>query len=1363
MNPPNDNVPAQVLVPETPQAATAPKLRNPLVGGGSGGAGLARSGSSSSLNSAATSGPATPQQLHFLQQQQQQQQLQQQQLQQAFSMFNNGNINNGSNPNSNQHILLQQPPMHPLLQTPQQQHPLLMQQSQLQQLQQLQQQKQQQQGNNTLNPLLQQQLQNQNQNQQLPQMRSLQSVLANKGFTGGFVDPDAHVWAANSQQTQQLNNNNNQQQQGQQGQNNAALAAQRDHALTALMSTFPALGYAATANILAQCEWDVQKAGRTIIAMMDSKIEPTSLDAQKRGKLVKKADLPAYQTGTASNSQQQQQQFNLALPMTMNPQQQLLYQQHMIQQQQLQQQQLRLLQLQQQKHQQLQQRQFVVPQYGNASQQQLQQQLQLQQAMFRGQVPQNLLLAQQQAVQRNQFYPTQPRQPQQPVIPRKPLLMQSQAPKQRKRKNNNEDSEDDEEEHYGSEEDDDDSEHGGYQEDGAHTAMMEIQMYEFFSKVDKKELLDTLMCTEDQADTIIEFRPFESVQDLYEKFEIHKRGKKRIAKLLEKYQTLMAGYSQVDQLINQCEKRGGEVLSVMEKWIEKGAETSPSKKGFPSVPAPDDSTAASGDFKVEDAKKVDGGAAVEAGRLELKEENVMDALSASVSAVASAPIAVDMKPKFDRKAAVTRRDRDDDADSEASGPSEASENSEEDAGLHITSVPNIKEGQGSLSAGVRPDPELCLTCQPGNLNHKMKLKSYQLVGVSWLNLLYSKGLGGILADEMGLGKTAQVIAFISLLKHQGDTGTPHLIIVPSSTLENWLREFANWSPELNILSYYGSQADRENIRYNVQQGDVAQYDVVVTTYNLAASSKEDRVFLKKMKPRSMILDEGHMVKNMQSSRYQSLNSIRTPFRLLLTGTPLQNNLMELLSLLTFIMPKIFANDEEALKQIFSLKPTTTSDTTVLNRQRIHRAKQMMTPFVLRRKKDNVLKELPTKLRKEVFCDMTESQKKIYSGIISDCKKSLFKTEAPAADVKEPEVPTPVPMADDDAVSVVSGDEPPSKRRKGGATVSAAAKKKAAAAAAAAVAALAPPKKVTGDNTNVLMQLRKAANHPLLFRRIYDNDKLKVMAREIMREEQYMEANIDYIREDMEYMSDFQLHKLCLNFRSIQHHALTNEEWMDSGKVEWLKTTLPEMIEKGDRVLIFSQFVIMLDVLESVMTTLGIKFVRLDGSTNVVDRQALIDDFNDDPTIGVFLLSTKAGGLGLNLTSSNVVIIHDMDFNPHNDAQAEDRAHRVGQTRDVTVIKLVVSGSVEQHILKLATTKLKLDKSLQQKQADEDQDGDDNNDEGTTTKKGKGKKAKEEAAAATLLEEESAPSAADDKKLMEMLRSEWRESGVESDV
>ncbi|KAI8620816.1 SNF2 family N-terminal domain-containing protein [Chytriomyces sp. MP71] len=722
---------------------------------------------------------------------------------------------------------------------------------------------------------------------------------------------------------------------------------------------------------------------------------------------------------------------------------------------------------------------------------------------------------------------------------------------------------------------------------------MEAQMFEFFGTVVRRELIDTLMCTEEQADCILEFRPFESITDLYEKFGRVKKGKQKVSKLMEKYHSLMDGYSQVDQLINTCERKGDELMSVMNGWISRGA-----------IPLIDD--------------------------------GVDDAVAVS-------------------------------------------------------------------------NPNHCLKTQPQILNPKMKLKSYQLVGVSWLNLLYSKSLGGILADEMGLGKTAQVIAFISLLKEQRQVGTPHLIVVPSSTLENWLREFQNWSPSLNVLSYYGSQSERQEIRYHVAEKDLADYDAVVTTYNLS-SSKEDRVFLKKLRPRSLILDEGHMVKNMESSRYKNLNSINAPFRLLLTGTPLQNNLMELLSLLTFIMPRVFAQDEEALKQIFNLKSTTSSDATVLNRQRIQRAKKMMTPFVLRRKKDDVLTELPAKSHQEVMCTMTPTQDALYQQIIQ-CPLLCLETKLLI----------------------------PSSKKVGG-----------------------TPKKAKlpllpgsgTENINVLMQLRKAANHPLLFRRLFTDVKIKVMAREIMKEEQYMEANMQYIFEDMQVMSDFELHKLCMNFKSIKKHALNADQWMDSGKVQSLSKLLPAMLEKGDRVLIFSQFVIMLDVLESVMKTLGIRYLRLDGQTNVVDRQSLIDQYNEDDTIGVFLLSTKAGGLGLNLTSANVVIIHDMDFNPHNDAQAEDRAHRVGQTREVTVLKLVVSGSVEQHILRLATTKLKLDKSLQQRGVSLEEDGDDveggNSSNGRTSSKSTDFVENEVDATLATVD--------DDKKLMEMLRSEWRVSG-----
>ncbi|KAJ3352642.1 hypothetical protein HDU83_007836 [Entophlyctis luteolus] len=624
-----------------------------------------------------------------------------------------------------------------------------------------------------------------------------------------------------------------------------------------------------------------------------------------------------------------------------------------------------------------------------------------------------------------------------------------------------------------------------------HFEEVEIQsrMFEFFATADRHELIDTLLCTVEQADTIIESRPFASIRDMREKFEIHKRGKKRISKLIEKYGALMEGYIQVDRLISKCETTSSEVMSVLKDWIE---------------------------------------------------ESKSSANSASL---------------FSERKEISRR-----------------ESLKSGGGLYITAMPLDAKFEGSLSI------------QPKMMNNKMQLTSYQLVGANWLYFLYNKKLGGILADE----------------------------------------------------------AEREIIREDLAAGSVADFDAVITTYNLAAGCSDDRKFLRRLNPRSLILDEGHMVKNMQR-------------------TPLQNNLMELFSLLIFIMPRIFANEHIALRQIFSLKNTSPSEAALLNKQRINRAKQMMTPFVLRRKKVDVLTDLPRKIRKTILCDMTANQQILY--------KVCDSIEPASTDHIFKRI-----LASEDMLYVKDQLEQSSKTLKSDYQVN--------------------------GGANLLMN----------------------------QEDQYIDASMDCILEDMMYLSDFQLHSLCKKFKSIRKYALINNEWMDSGKVQLLKRILPDMIAKGDRVLIFSQFVIMLDVLETVLETLGVKFLRLDGATNVGDRQSLVDEFNGDPSISVFLLSTKAGGLGLNLTCANVVILHDMDFNPHNDAQAEDRAHRVGQLREVTVLKLVAPESVEEQIVKLANTKLQLDQSLQAQ-----------NDLGDPARNN----------------ESEGVNGVDEKRLMEILRAEWK--------
>lgn len=252
--------------------------------------------------------------------------------------------------------------------------------------------------------------------------------------------------------------------------------------------------------------------------------------------------------------------------------------------------------------------------------------------------------------------------------------------------------------------------------------------------------------------------------------------------------------------------------------------------------------------------------------------------------------------------------------------------------------------------------------------------------------------------------------------------------------------------------------------------------------------------------------------------------------------------------------------------------------------------------------------------------------------------------------------------------------------------------------------------------NLLMQLRKAAIHPFLFRRHFTDAMINKMAKAIMKEDQYINNNARFIEEDMSVMNDFELHRLCLQFpKTLGKFSFQNSEWMDAGKIEILKRLILEFKANGDRVLIFSQFTQVMDILEKALSTLDITYLRLDGSTKVEDRQDMIDQFYEEEDIIAFLLSTKAGGFGINLACANKVIIFDSSFNPHDDRQAADRAHRVGQTRPVEVsypehkesrdsvehflitwlqvINLVTKGTIEEQILALANTKLALDQSI----------------------------------------------------------------------
>jgi SWI/SNF-related matrix-associated actin-dependent regulator 1 of chromatin subfamily A len=568
--------------------------------------------------------------------------------------------------------------------------------------------------------------------------------------------------------------------------------------------------------------------------------------------------------------------------------------------------------------------------------------------------------------------------------------------------------------------------------------------------------------------------------------------------------------------------------------------------------------------------------------------------------------------------------------------------SSRDSGYH---TPRSDAGTSETRKAYRPK----LLKQPAIMNDGIELKDYQVVGLNWLNLLWQNRISGILADDMGLGKTCQIIAFLSHLKEEGNSGgQPSLIVVPGSTLENWCREFQRFSEKINFTPYYGPQAQRfehqATILDDISRGEC---DVIITTYDLTFR-KEDNSFLRKCKPKICIFDEGHTLKNANTIKYKSLMRIKTECRILLTGTPLQNSLQELMSILGFLMPDVFQDEQGAsvsvadqLQVLFKHKAKVTetdSHSTLLSAQRIQRARTMLTPFILRRKKAQVLKHLPKKTSRVEYCDLTDTQKQLYSQQLEKQRK-ILQDRAAGLPVK--------------------------------------------------------------DHANVMMKLRQAAIHPLLFRHRYPDETLRKIATACLKEETFAESNPDLIFQEMQLYQDYQCHYLAMKYPgALRKFQLQNQEWNDSGKVIKLLELLKKYKANGDRALVFSQFTSVMDILGWVFDDHDIAFMRMDGNTPIAERQSLLDTFYEDESIGVFMISTKSGGAGINLACANKVVIFDSSFNPQDDVQAENRAHRVGQTREVEVVRLVTKDTVEEQIYALGVSKLELDKMIQGEEPEE---------------------------------------------------------------
>jgi len=430
------------------------------------------------------------------------------------------------------------------------------------------------------------------------------------------------------------------------------------------------------------------------------------------------------------------------------------------------------------------------------------------------------------------------------------------------------------------------------------------------------------------------------------------------------------------------------------------------------------------------------------------------------------------------------------------------------------------------------------------------LRPYQTTGVAWLLHLFRNELGGILADEMGLGKTLQALAFLSALRNEHGFSSVSLVVCPASLLENWKREANRFCPEFSTYIHHGSNRTEDG-------STLGKHDLLITSYGTLVRDLE---IFERMPFLCVIGDEAQHLKNRKTHNAKAMSSLKSEGRVLLTGTPIENSVSDLLSLLEFLLPGARP----------SLPPASRGDERIWHEQRILKES---APYLLRRSKKEVAPELPEKIEQVLYVDLTEEQKKCYTEVRQSAENELNK------------------MAD-------SGSSEGAMRMK---------------------------------TLTQLLRLRQTCCDPRLVNPEFPADQ--------------------------------------------------------SAKLNAFRELLYTCLEGGHRMLVFSQFVQVLQLLKSELEAAGLQFCYLDGSSK--DRMAQVDRFQEDDTIPVFLISLKAGGTGLNLTAADVVLHFDPWWNPAAEAQASDRAHRIGQDKQVTVYKLITSGTVEENVLQLQQGKRKL--------------------------------------------------------------------------
>lgn len=470
----------------------------------------------------------------------------------------------------------------------------------------------------------------------------------------------------------------------------------------------------------------------------------------------------------------------------------------------------------------------------------------------------------------------------------------------------------------------------------------------------------------------------------------------------------------------------------------------------------------------------------------------------------------------------------------------------------------VKGSNGDgLKSGVKRKRERISSSDGKNIKQPSiiigKTKPYQLEGLKWLVGLYDSGLNGILADEMGLGKTFQTISLLAFLKESRGIEGPHLILAPKSTIGNWMNELKRFCPSLRCLKFLGNREERSQMI--ATELDPTKYNVFVTSYETCCKAKGP---LNRISWNYIIIDEAHRIKNELSKLSVVVRSLSTEYRLLITGTPLQNNLKELWALLNFLFPEIFSSSEE-FEEMFNFTAAESmqnEDREKHNLEIVKRLHAILRPFMLRRAKKDVLQDMPSKNEMLLMIPLRGIQKRLYQDLL---RKN-------ALDVSHDNGNEYINLNSQNPTSNV-------------------------------------------QLLNLAMQLRKACNHPYLF-------------------EGYENRNLDPFGEHLVEAA---------------------------GKLKVLDKLLSRLYEEGSRALLFSQMTRMLDILEDYCRMRGYSYFRIDGNTETHDRDYQISEYNKEgSTVFLFLLSTRAGGLGINLASANVVVLYDSDWNPQVDLQAVDR-------------------------------------------------------------------------------------------------------------